>query len=281
MKRVVTVQDISCIGKCSLTVALPIISAMGTETAVIPTALLSTHTAFSDFTFLDLTDQIKPIAEHWKKEGFSFDAIYTGYLGSARQIDIVSDFIDDFGNENNIVFVDPAMADNGKLYTGFDGDFVKEMAKLCAKADVVMPNITEAALMLGEEYVSEGYGEEYIENLLVKLCGMGCKKAVLTGVSYSADKIGAVIYDSEKNEFQSYFNERVSYTSHGTGDVFAGVCVGAAVRGLGLLKAVEIAADYTAECIRLNYNDKNSVRYGVDFETKIPYLLNRLEEELK
>lgn len=279
MKRVATIQDISCIGKCSLTVALPIISAMGTETAIVPTAVLSTHTMFSDFTFLDLTDEIKPIAEHWKKEGFVFDAVYTGYLGSVRQVGIVSDFIDTFRTENNMIFVDPAMADNGCLYKGFDGAFVKEMAKLCGKADVIVPNITEASFMLGEEYIAEGYGEDYVENILIKLCGLGCRRAILTGVSYEPDKIGAVIYDSEKKEFYSYFNEKIPYMSHGTGDIFASVCVGGMVRDLDILKAVSLAADYTAECIRLNYNDKNSIRYGVDFETKIPYLIKRLEEE--
>ena len=125
MKRIVTIQDISCVGKCSLTVALPIISAMGIETAIIPTAVLSTHTAFENFTFRDLTDEIKPIADHWKKENFRFDAIYTGYLGSVKQVDIVADFIDGFREEGNVVFVDPVMGDNGKLYTGFDTDFVK------------------------------------------------------------------------------------------------------------------------------------------------------------
>ncbi len=280
MKRIVTIQDISCLGKCSLTVALPVISAMGIETAIVPTAVLSTHTWFDNFTFLDLTDEITPIADHWEKEGFAFDAIYTGYLGSIRQINIVSDFIDRFRTDKNVVFVDPAMADDGKLYKGFDMDFVAQMAKLCAKADVVVPNITEAALILGEEYISEGYSEDYIKNLLVKLCALGCKKAVLTGVSFAPDKLGAMIYDSESGEFYSYFNDKVPYMSHGTGDVFASACVGAIVRGASLLDAVTLAADYTSECIRLNYNDKNSNRYGVDFETKIPYLIESLNRIL-
>jgi pyridoxine kinase len=127
MKRIVTIQDISCVGKCSLTVALPIISAMGVETAVVPTAVLSTHTAFKDFTFRDLTEDISPIAEHWKKETIDFDAIYTGYLGSFEQLNLVSKFIDDFKTEKNIVFIDPVMADNGKLYPGFTQEFADKM----------------------------------------------------------------------------------------------------------------------------------------------------------
>lgn len=279
MKRVVTIQDISCIGKCSITVALPIISAAGIETAILPTAVLSTHTAFENFTFLDLTDEIQPIADCWAKEGFEFDAIYTGYLGSIRQIGVVSDFIDRFKTEDNVVFIDPAMADNGSLYKGFDKAYVKEMAKLCAKADVIVPNITEAAFMLDEEYIAEGYSEDYVKKLLVKLCGFGCKKAILTGVSFDSKKLGIMMYDSEKKEFYSYFSEKIPYMSHGTGDVFASACIGAVVRGCDVHTAAAIAADYTAECIRLNYNDKNSSWYGVDFETKIPYLIQRLEKE--
>ena len=144
MTRIVTVQDISCLGKCSLTVALPIISAMGVETAIIPTAVLSTHTMFQGFTVKDLTDQVKPIGEHWKKENFGFDAIYTGYLGSFEQIDLMKEMFEDFKTESNLIFVDPAMADNGKLYPAFDEAFAKYMGTLCAKADIIVPNMTEA-----------------------------------------------------------------------------------------------------------------------------------------
>ncbi len=149
MKRIVTIQDISCVGKCSLTVALPIISATGVEAAIIPTAVLSTHTMFKNFTCKDLDDQILPIAEHWKNEGITFDAFYTGYLASAQQIAKVIKLIDDLKTEGNLVIIDPAMADNGKLYPAFDEDFPKEMAKLCAKADIVLPNITEACFHQG------------------------------------------------------------------------------------------------------------------------------------
>ena len=148
MKRVVSIQDISCLGKCSLTVALPIISAMGVETCVVPTAVLSTHTGgFSGFTFHDLTQEVAPIADHWAKEGISFDAIYTGYLGSFEQIHLVSQFFDRFGGQDTLIYVDPAMADNGVLYTGFTPEFAKEMGTLCGKADVIVPNLTEASCM--------------------------------------------------------------------------------------------------------------------------------------
>ena len=168
MKRVVSIQDISCLGKCSLTVALPIISAMGVETCVVPTAVLSTHTGgFSGFTFHDLTQEVAPIADHWAKEGISFDAIYTGYLGSFEQIHLVSQFFDRFGGQDTLIYVDPAMADNGVLYTGFTPEFAKEMGKLCGKADVIVPNLTEASFMLGVDYVGENYDEAYIRDCLL------------------------------------------------------------------------------------------------------------------
>ena len=164
MKRIVTIQDISCVGKCSLTVALPIISAMGIETSIIPTAVLSTHTVFNNFTFKDLTDQIEPISNHWKEEKFNFDAIYTGYLGSKEQVNVISKFFDDFKSESNFIFVDPAMADNGKLYPSFNDEFVEEMKKLCSKADIISPNLTEAAMLTGREYKNE-YNFDYIKDI--------------------------------------------------------------------------------------------------------------------
>ena len=156
MKRIVTIQDISCVGKCSLTVALPIISAMGVEAAIIPTAVLSTHTMFKGFTFRDLTSDIEPIMEHWKNEGFKFDAIYTGYLGSFEQIELMHRLIAEFKGPKTKVIVDPCMADNGKLYPGFTPEFAKAMAGLCAEADIILPNLTEASFMLGEPYVGSG-----------------------------------------------------------------------------------------------------------------------------
>ncbi len=277
MKRVVSIQDISCLGKCSLTVALPIISAMGVETCVVPTAVLSTHTGgFSGFTFHDLTQEVAPIAAHWKKEGITFDAIYTGYLGSFEQIKLVGDFFDQFGGENTLIYVDPAMADNGVLYTGFTPEFALEMGKLCGKADVIVPNLTEAAFMLGEEYVGENYDEAYIKGLLQRLTGLGCKTAVLTGVSFEKGKIGAMAYDSATGTYASYFNEELPVRFHGTGDVFASACVGALMNGKDLTGALKIAVDYTLECIRDTQNDPDARWYGVNFESAIPMLVRSL-----
>ena len=187
MKRIVTIQDISGVGKCSVTVAHPIISAMGVECAVMPTAVLSTHTMFSGYTFLDLTDQMQPIADHWKKEGLGFDAIYTGYLGSFEQLRIVGRFIDDFRTADNVVIIDPVMGDNGKLYPGFSVEFAHEMGELLSHADLALPNLTEACYMLDIPY-REDFTEEEIRDILRRLCALGAKRAALKAIINDATR---------------------------------------------------------------------------------------------
>lgn len=279
MKRILTIQDISCVGKCSLTVALPIISAMGVEAAVLPTAVLSTHTMFKDFTFRDLTSDIEPISAHWMKEGIGFDAIYTGYLGSFEQLKLVSKMFDDYKTKDNIIFIDPVMGDNGKLYTGFTPEFAGEMARLCAKADVIVPNMTEASYMLGIDYVGEGYDEAYIKDILVRLAALGAKKTAMTGVSFKKDEIGIMSYDSATGKFHSYFTEKIDVSYHGTGDIYASACIGAMMRGRSLEESLKIAADYVLECIKCSCNDKNRRWYGVNFEEAIPYLVDTINSK--
>lgn len=273
-KRIVSIQDVSCFGKCSLTVALPIISAMGVECAIVPTAVLSTHTGgFTGYTFCDLTDEIEKIQKHWLDCGLSFDAIYTGYLGSARQLQLVSEFIDAFSPSSPLVFIDPVMGDNGKLYAGFDAAFAAGMAKLCGKADVIVPNMTEASMMLGEPYIASGYDRAYVENMLKRLCALGCRRAVLTGIVYEPERQGAVAYDSETNEYCEYFRENLPVSYHGTGDVFSSSLAGALVRGEPMNEALRTAVDYTVECIKATMPD-DSHRYGVRFEDKLSMLAN-------
>ncbi len=278
MKRIATIQDISCLGKCSLTVALPIISAMGMETCVVPTAVLSTHTMISGFTFRDLTEDMPDICDHWKKENFIFDAIYTGYLGSKRQLAMVEDYFAAFKTENNLIIVDPVIGDGGKLYPAFDVDFAHEMAKLCGKADIIMPNLTEAAFMLDEEYIESGYDLEYIQSLLKKLTNLGAKTAVLTGVSFEEGKIGVMGYDAANNEFFHYFHKKIDTSYHGTGDIFASVVVGGLMNGFSLPKALKIAADFTAKCIDITFSDPNAITYGVNFEYLLPELMQQLKK---
>ena len=287
MKRIITVQDISCVGKCSLTVALPVISAMGVEAAVLPTAVLSTHTAFKGFTFRDLTEDIEPICAHWKEQKITFDAIYTGYLGSFKQLDLMSKMFNDFGGKNTLVFVDPCMADNGRLYPGFTQEFAFAMAKLCGKADVIVPNLTEASYMLGIPYKASGYDEDYIIDILKKLAALGAKKVVVKGVEFDNDqksykgvagKIGIMSYEKATGKISSYFHEKLPTSFHGTGDIFASVCVGALMRGWTLEKSYALAADYVVESIKDTTSHKDYNWYGVDFETAVPYLVKRLEK---
>ncbi len=278
MKKIATIQDISCFGKCSLTVALPIISAMGVETAVIPTAVLSTHTGgFTGYTFRDLTADIPEIAGHWKRIGLDFSGIYTGYLGSREQISMVSDFFDDFGNADNFIVVDPAMADHGKLYAGFDEDFVSAMAGLCAKADYIIPNMTEASLLLGIPY-SGRHDREYAEKILVEIADLGCRVPILTGVDSGDGREGAVAYDSENSMFYYSYREHIDCCCHGTGDIFASAFTGAVVLGKSLQQALDISVNFTADCIEKTFPERDEMWYGSAFELCIGNLLEYMKQ---
>lgn len=277
MKRVLTIQDISCLGKCSLTVALPLISATGNEAVILPTAVLSTHTMFKDFTYKDLSDQLDPITQHWKSQNVQFDAIYTGYLGSVEEIHHMEKIFNMFKTEDNIIFIDPVMADNGKLYPNFDMDYVKANAKLCGLADIIVPNITEACFMTDTEFKEE-YDEAYIKDLLDKLAQLGSKIVVLTGVSLSEGKTGIMGYDTEKKEYFSYQNDAVGAKYHGTGDIFSSVAVGAYMNGLSIRDALAVAADYTALTIKKTLENPKKPWYGVDFEATIPDLVKALKD---
>lgn len=274
MKRIITIQDISCVGKCSLTVALPIISAAGVEAGVIPTAVLSTHTAFPKFTFCDLTDEIQKISDTFDELAIDFDAIYTGYLGSFEQLSLVEGFIDRFGNKAKVV-IDPVMADNGVLYKGFTTEFAFAMAKLCAKADLIIPNLTEASFMLGIPY-NPNYDEAYIKDVLKKLTDLGAKCAALTGIGFNDGEIGVYMYDSESGEYYHYFNEKLPAAFHGTGDVYASATVGAMMRGFSVPESLSIAVDYTLATMKKTLEDENHRFYGVNFEEALPYYIERL-----
>ena len=277
MKRILTIQDISCFGKCSLTVALPLLSAMGIETAILPTAVLSTHTLFKGFTCKDLSDQLVPITDHWKQEGITFDAIYTGYLGTEEEIDTVIRIIEEFRNENTLVIVDPAMGDNGKLYPAFNEHYAKKNADLCAVADIIDPNITEASFMTGLPYREE-YSEDYVREMLLALAKIGTKTPILTGVSLSEGKTGAMGYDTKTKTFFSYQNDLVPAAYHGTGDIFSSVLAGAFVLGLDRAEALKIAADYTALTIAETLKNPGNPWYGVDFEATVPSLVDTLRQ---
>ena len=273
-KRILTIQDISCVGQCSLTVALPILSACGIETAILPSAVLSTHTAgFSGFTFRDLTDDMPAIKAHWQKEGIQFDAIYTGYLGSTKQVGYVKDILDTMGKDGSVKIVDPAFADNGKLYPIFDSVYVEAMKTLCPSADLLLPNITEACFLAGVDYKEE-YGEEYVRGLLEELSKLGRSTIVLTGVGYTPEKTGVVVY--QNGEIAYYEHRRIAKGCHGTGDVYASAFTGALTRGKSIFDAAKIAADYTVRCIEHTQGDPEHW-YGVKFEPVLPELIRMLE----
>ena len=276
-KRVAAIHDISCVGRCSLTVALPILSAAGFDTSVLPTAILSTHTGgFEGFTYRDLTDDIKPISNHWKSLNIQFDALYSGFLGSFEQIDLVADLFDTFRGNKTLVMVDPVMADNGVLYSIYSPEMAKGMTKLCAKADIIVPNLTEAAFLLEEDYIGESYSQEYIEKTLKRLSSLGAKKVVLSGVSFQKDKLGAAAFNSDTGKISYAFNDKIDGYFHGTGDVFGSALLSGLLNDFSLEEAIQIAVDYTHRCISLTQKAELERRYGVCFEKAIPYLLKNL-----
>ena len=270
--KILTIQDISCLGQCSLTVALPIISACGVETCIMPSAVLSTHTAFKGFTFRDLTDDMPAICEHWKKENVKFDGIYTGYLGSIKQIDYVINIIKTLNKENAKAIIDPAMADNGKLYPLFNHEYVEAMKGLCAHADYLIPNITEACFLTDTEYKTE-YDRAYIDGIIEKFIALGTKNLIITGISYREGYTGIVVF--ENGEYKYYEHEFLPNSCHGTGDIYASAFTGALVRGKSAYDAAKIAADYTVECIRQTASEENHW-YGAKFEPALKKLIDML-----
>lgn len=276
-KRVAAIHDISGFGKCSLTVVLPILSAAGIETSIMPTAVLSTHTGgFTGYTYRDLTSDLRPFTQHWKSLGLTFDSIYSGFLGSFEQLEIVSEFFDTFKTDDNLIVVDPAMADNGKLYTVFTPDFAKGMTRLCAKADLIVPNITEASIMLGETYKDGPYDKQYIEKLLNGLAKLGPRKIVLTGVFFDDQRLGAASFDADTGAISYTFSDRVEGYYHGTGDVYGSALVGALLNNKSLESAAQIATDFTQRSIVRTKIAGTDRRFGVNFEAGLPEYIKEL-----
>jgi pyridoxine kinase len=276
-KRIAAIHDISCFGRCSLTVALPIISATGIEVSIIPTALLSTHTGgIAGYTYRDLSDDMLAIMNHWQSLRLKFDAVYTGFLGSTKQLDIVSKIFDLFATQGQLIIVDPVMADNGVLYKSFPNTFPQGMRKLCQKADIIIPNITEAMFLLGEPYQKGPYTQLYIEQVLKRLATLGPKQIVITGVHFNDKTIGAASYDAASKKVEYAFSELVEGYYPGTGDVFGSVLVGSLINGCELSKAVRNAVDFTAASIVRTKKAGTDRRFGVHFEAELPKLIQRL-----
>lgn len=259
--KILTVQDLSCVGQCSLTVALPILSAFGAETCVLPTALLSEHTMFKNFTFLDLAQNMVATAESWEKDGHRFAAVYTGYLGDKKHFRIVGDIIDALTDGDAAVIVDPVFGDNGKLYPLFDEEYVAEVRSFIRKSDIILPNITEACFLTGVEYKTV-YGKEYIEKLVGALADLGDFDVVLTGVEKDG-LIGFAHYDAATKGTEYYFSEKLPQSYHGTGDIFASVFTGAYLSGSSLYDSAKAAAQFVALAIAATDEGHD---YGVQFE---------------
>jgi len=277
LKRVAAIHDISGFGKCSLTVALPVISAAGIEVSVLPTAVLSTHTGgFTGFTYRDLTEDMQPVSDHWKSLDIHFDSIYTGFLGSFEQLDLVTKFFETFKTKDNLILVDPVMADNGELYKIFSPEFALGMRKVCEKADIIVPNLTEAALLTGESYHPGPYSQSYIEDLMKKLSALGPQKVVLTGVFFNDEELGASTYDAVTGEVSYCFEKRISGYYHGTGDVFGSALLSAILNDFPLNEAAAIAVRFTVSAIRKTAQAGTDIRFGVNFEQTIPEFLKDL-----
>lgn len=278
LQRVAAIHDISGFGKCSMTVVLPILSAAGIEVVCMPTAVLSTHTGgFEGFTYRDLTEDLPAITEHWKSLDLHFSSIYSGFLGSPEQVDIVSNFMDTFNSDNTLVYVDSVMADEGELYSVFDDHMVDKMRELCEKADLLLPNITEACFLLKQPYQHGPYTRDYIEKIVRGLSDMGPEKVVLTGVYFDNEKLGAACYDRAEDKVEYAFSEKVPGQFHGTGDIFGSFCLAALLNGKSLLDSTQFAVGLTTDCILRTVARETNRREGVDFEGVLPEMMKRLE----
>ena len=275
--RVAAIHDMSGFGRCSLTVAIPILSAMGVQCCPLPTAFLSTHTGgFEGFTFLDMTDEMSKVADHWASLGLTFQAVYSGFLGSERQIGVVENFICRFRGPDTVVVVDPVMGDYGRVYQTYTAAMCSGMARLAELADVITPNLTEAALLLGQPYETLPAGEAGLREITERLSLGGRRSVVLTGASLAPGRTGAVCFDARTGKTEAVQTAYVAHEFHGTGDVFASACVGALMNGKDLAGALKIAVDYTLESIRETTKDPKANWYGVNFESAIPMLVHSL-----
>lgn len=264
MKRLVTIQDISCFGRCSTTVALPIISALGIETVTLPTAILSTHTGeFENYSFLPMTEEMHKIIEHWKEQKLEFDAIYVGYIGTVEQIDTVCDFIDYFKKDDTVVFVDPAMADNEKLYQGLKTEYVKAIKRLCQKADIIAPNIYEAMFLCEDECKKEHTYDEAVK--MLKPLSMICDKIIITGI-HKEDQIVTLGYDKKTDTITEKINSKIDGMYYGTGDIFSSVFIGTYIKGEPFKNAISKAVEFVDESIKNTVSEKEKYWYGINFE---------------
>ncbi len=270
---VIAVHDLSCFGRCSLTVVLPVISSCGINCAVLPTALLSTHTGgFEKPVYTDLSSNIYPIYQRWRQEGLNFKGIYTGYLGCSKQPEILIPMFKELSQGGAKIFVDPVMGDNGRLYSSIDPSLIEGMRKMVGVADIAMPNVTEACLLLDIPYREAPHDEEFVDSLLNGLISLGAKTAVVTGISRSVETV-SVCYIDETGNKGSHQNKKIAGNFHGSGDMFGSVLVGKTMTGSPLGESVAMAADFVAEVIASHICDMEQnptpARNGLSFEKEL------------
>ncbi|MBE6497792.1 MAG: phosphomethylpyrimidine kinase [Methanobrevibacter sp.] len=273
--KILTIQDVSCFGQCSITVALPVVSAFGIETAILPSAVLSTHTSgFTDYTVRDLTEDLPAIQKHWESEGIYFDAIYTGFIASAEQLDYIKDIIDSRLKPGGLVFVDPAMADMGEFYNGFDQEFADKMGELCKLGDYILPNTTEACYILHKPW-KENFSIEEMLEMAEDLKEFTNRYVILKGYD-NGDQMGMIVFDKQESTVEIVYNDKVDYISHGTGDVFASSFVGSVMIGKSPVQSAKIAGEFTKKALEKTIGDETHW-YGVKFEQAIPELYDLLK----
>lgn len=276
--RIAAIHDMSGFGRCSLSVIIPILSSMGMQVCPLPTAVLSTHTGgFEGYTFVDLTDTMKSYYEHWKSLKIDFDCIYSGFLGSSKQIDIIMSFIKDFAHKNTLVVVDPVFADNGKLYDTFEPDFILHMKRLVSKAHIITPNITEAAFLLGQEQ-KPSYSRDDVKKMLTSLSEIGPHTSIITSVPMDDYEKCVVAYSKQDGRFWRVACDYVPAEYPGTGDIFTSVLTGALLEGDSLPIAIDRAVQFVSMAIRTTFGYNTAVREGVILERVLNTLSKPFEQ---
>lgn len=270
LTKVAAINDLSCLGGASLSQIIPILSSMGIKTYPVPTVILSTHSGgYEGYTYHDLTSHMVDQGMHWKKLGVKFDAIYSGFLGSAEQIVIVEDFIDNFKNENSVILVDPVMGDQGQIYSSIDKDIISEMRKLVGKSDIITPNLTEAFLLADLDYKSNPRAED-LKKIIERISDLGAKSIVITSYPYSKDLLANVVY--QNGRLRIFSSRRLESDFPGTGDIFASALLGVYLNNRDLNQATKIASKFVETCIKKSMGEDYSHRSGVLLENNLHHL---------
>ena len=276
-KKIALINDMSCIGRCSLTAAIPIISACGFHCVPLPTEIFSAQSELNGFICADLTDKKKKKTDHWKNIGIRFDAVYSGYLATKEQAETVKRFLIDFKKSDTFCIVDPVMGDNGEFYSGIDESFVEEMRFLCSMADIITPNVTEAEMIAGVDCTKAPYSADHIKELLIKLRSLGTPRIVITGIESEDGQIGCAVYDSFTRKANMFFTPKAEGRFPGAGDVFAASLVSAVMNGKEFTDAVQLAMTFACDCVEKTAVSDDPRGFGLQFEPQIHKLIKAVK----